>query len=73
MVPWVRKLVTDVALEPTTTNRPLWMSNPDMQLLAQLKSFPILFGNTIAKRVIRKMNPKTCSPDFMGQMATVAA
>jgi len=73
MVPWVRKLVTDVALEPTTTNRPLWMSNPDMQLLAQLKSFPILFGNTIAKRVIRKMNPKTCSPDFMAQMATVAA
>ena len=73
MVPWVRKLVTDVALEPTATNRPLWMSNPDMQLLAQLKSFPILFGNTIAKRAIRKMNPKTCSPDFMGQMSTLAA
>ena len=73
MIPWVRKLVTDVALEPTATNRPLWMSNPDMQLLAQLKSFPILFGNTIAKRVIRKMNPKSCTPDLMGQMSALAA
>tara|TARA_R110000803_G_scaffold148160_1_gene213595 strand:- start:1442 stop:4753 length:3312 start_codon:yes stop_codon:yes gene_type:complete len=73
MVPWLRKITTDVALEPTATNRPLWMSNPDMQLLAQLKSFPILFGNTVAKRAIRKMNPKACTPDLMGQMSTVAA
>lgn len=73
MIPWLRKLVTDVALEPTATNRPLWMSNPDMQLLAQLKSFPILFGNTIAKRAIRKLNPKSCTPDVMGQMSTLAA
>ena len=73
MVPWIRKITTDVALEPTATNRPLWMSNPDMQLLAQLKSFPILFGNTIARRVIRKINPKQCTPDFMGQMGTLAA
>ena len=73
IVPWMRKIVTDVALEPTAVNRPLWMSNPDMQLLAQLKSFPILFGNTIAKRVIRKINPKQCTPDFMGQMGALAA
>ena len=49
------------------------MSNPDLQLLAQLKSFPVLFGNTIARRVIRKLNPKQCTPDFMGQMGTLAA
>jgi hypothetical protein len=73
MLPWLRKMVTDVALEPLATNRPLWMSNPDYQLFAQLKSFPILFGNTIAKRAIRKMNPKTCTPDLMGQMSTLAA
>ncbi len=73
MLPWMRKMVTDVALEPLATNRPLWMSNPDYQLFAQLKSFPILFGNTIAKRVLRKMNPKTCTPDLMGQMSTLAA
>jgi hypothetical protein len=73
IVPWLRKIVTDVALEPTAVNRPLWMSNPDLQLLAQLKSFPVLFGNTIARRVIRKLNPKQCTPDFMGQMGTLAA
>jgi hypothetical protein len=49
------------------------MSNPDMQLLAQLKSFPVLFGNTIARRVTRKLNPKSCTPDFMGQMGALAA
>ena len=49
------------------------MSNQDMPLLAQLKSFPVLFGNTIARRVIRKINPKQCTPDFMGQMGTLAA
>ena len=73
IVPWLRNIVTDVALEPTAVNRPLWMSNPDMQLLAQLKSFPVLFGNTIAKRVTRKLNPKSCTPDLMGQMSTLAA
>ena len=73
MVPWLRKITTDVALEPQAANRPLWMSSPELQLLAQLKSFPILFGNTIAKRVIRKMNPKACTPDLMGQMSAVAA
>jgi len=73
MLPWMRKMVTDVALEPLATNRPLWMSNPDYQLFSQLKSFPILFGNTIAKRAIRKLNPKSCTPDLMGQMSTLAA
>jgi len=73
IVPWLRKITTDVALEPQASNRPLWMSNPELQLLAQLKSFPILFGNTIAKRVIRKMNPKACTPDLMGQMSAIAA
>ena len=73
LVPWLRKITTDVALEPHAGNRPLWMSNPEMQLLAQLKSFPVLFGNTIAKRVVRKMNPKQCTPDFMGKVGALAA
>jgi hypothetical protein len=73
LIPWIRKITTDVALEPQAGNRPLWMSNPEMQLLAQLKSFPVLFGNTIAKRVVRKMNPKACTPDLMGKVATLAA
>jgi hypothetical protein len=73
LIPWLRKITTDVALEPQAGNRPLWMSNPETQLLGQLKSFPVLFGNTIAKRVVRKMNPKACTPDLMGKIATLAA
>ena len=44
-----------------------------MMLLAQLKSFPILFGNTIARRLNAKMNPKFCSPDFVGKLGTISA
>jgi hypothetical protein len=73
MIPWMRKITTDVALEPTAGNRPLWMSNPHMMLIAQLKSFPILFGNTIARRLNAKMNPQFCSADFVGKMAAISS
>ena len=49
------------------------MSDPNMMLISQLKSFPILFGNTIARRINRKMNPSECTPDFMGKMGTLSA
>ena len=73
LVPWMRKITTDVALEPTAGNRPLWMSNPNLMLIAQLKSFPILFGNTIARRLNAKMNPQFCSADFVGKLGTISA
>lgn len=73
LVPWMRKITTDVALEPTAGNRPLWMSNPNLMLIAQLKSFPILFGNTIARRLNAKMNPQFCSSDFVGKLGTISA
>jgi len=73
LIPWLRKITTDVALEPTAGNRPLWMSRPDMLLIAQLKSFPILFGNTIARRLNAKMNPQFCSADFVGKLGSISA
>lgn len=73
LVPWMDKVVTDVALEPTATNRPLWMSDPKMLLFAQLKSFPILFGNTVARRINKKMNPVVCTPDIIGTLGAVSA
>jgi hypothetical protein len=73
LIPWLRKITTDVALHPTAGNRPLWMSDPNMMLVAQLKSFPILFGNTKARRLNHKMNPKFCSPDFVGKLGTISA
>ena len=67
LVPWLRKITTDVALEPGVANRPLWMSDPRMQMLSQLKSFPILFGNTIMKRTHRQLvKNNMCSPGMVG-------
>jgi len=73
LVPWVRKITTDVALEPHVGNRPLWMSNPNLQLLAQLKSFPILFGNTIMLRTMRQINPKVCTPSIVGAVGAIGS
>tara|TARA_R110002167_G_scaffold24577_2_gene86208 strand:+ start:1252 stop:4683 length:3432 start_codon:yes stop_codon:yes gene_type:complete len=64
MMPWMHKIVEDVVVQPNPSNKPLWMSNPDFGMIAQLKTFPIVFGNTVVKRLLRKLNPKQCSPDF---------
>ena len=71
--PWLRKITTDVALEPGVGNRPLWMSNPEMQLVSQLKSFPVLFGNTIMKRTMRQLNPKVCTPGVVGAVGALGS
>jgi hypothetical protein len=64
LVPWLHKVVDDVVVHPKATNKPLWMSDPRFAIIAQLKTFPVVFGNTVVKRLLRKMNPKQCSPDF---------
>jgi len=64
LVPWLNKITTDVALEPSPSNRPLWMSNPKLQVVAQLKSFPVVFANNIMKRTYRQLNPKICTPSL---------
>lgn len=73
IAPWLRKITTDVALEPRVGNRPLWMSNPNLQLLAQLKSFPILFSNTVMKRTLRQINPKECTPGITGPIQALGS
>ena len=71
--PWLRKITTDVALEPGVGNRPLWMSDPRWQMVSQLKSFPILFGNTIMKRTMRQINPKHCTPSVIGAVGAIGS
>ena len=73
LVPWIRKVTTDVALEPRPTNRPLWMANPKLQVVSQLKSFPVVFANNILKRTYRQLNPKICTPGLQGNMGVVAS
>ena len=40
------------------------MSDPRFAIIAQLKTFPVVFGNTVVKRLLKKLNPKQCSPDY---------
>jgi hypothetical protein len=44
------RFTNEVVMSPRVTNRPLWHSNPNMHLIAQLKGFPTTFGNTVMKR-----------------------
>ena len=63
--PWLHKIVTDVVIQPIATNKPLWMSDPSLSTIAQLKTFPIVFGNTVVKRLLRKIRQKNqCTPDM---------
>ncbi len=71
LVPWLHKVVDDVVVHPKATNKPLWMSDPRFAIIAQLKTFPIVFGNTVVKRLLRKLNPKQCSPDFGAAIGVV--
>ena len=73
MMPWVHKIIEDVVVHPNPSNKPLWMSNPDFSMIAQLKTFPIVFGNTVVKRLLRKLNPKQCNPDFGMALSVIGA
>ena len=64
LVPWIHKVVDDVVVHPRASNKPLWMSDPKLAMIAQLKTFPIVFGNTVVKRLLRKLNPKQCTPEY---------
>ena len=44
------KTVDEIIMSPNIVNRPLWMSNPRLALLAQLKGFMMVFGNTIGPK-----------------------
>jgi len=71
LVPWVHKIVDDVVVHPKAHNKPLWMSDPSFAMIAQLKTFPIVFGNTVVKRLLRKLNPNNCSTDFGLAMSVI--
>jgi len=72
LVPWIHKIVDDVVVHPKAHNKPLWMSDPSFAMIAQLKTFPIVFGNTVVKRLLRKLNPRNCNADFGTAVSAVA-
>ena len=47
------KLVNEVIMTPDTLNKPLWMSNPYLAPVAQLKGFATVFGNTVGMKLYK--------------------
>jgi len=58
IAPAIQTMIDDVVINPKVTNRPLWMSDPHMAIFSQLKSFPIVFGNTVMKQATRNLSMK---------------
>jgi hypothetical protein len=49
------KFVDEIIMAPNVVNRPLWMSDPHLALVAQLKGFMMTFGNTVGGRLWREV------------------
>ena len=49
------KFVDEIIMAPNVVNRPLWMSDPHLALVAQLKGFMMTFGNTVGGRFWREV------------------
>lgn len=44
-----QRMSTRIVMHPRATIKPLWMSDPHLSTIAQLKGFPVSFGNTVIK------------------------
>ena len=49
------RIVDDFIMTPNIVNRPLWMSNPVLAPVAQLKSFMFVFGNVVGARAYNEL------------------
>ena len=49
------KTIDEIIMSPNVVNRRLWMSNPNLATVAQLKGFMMVFGNTIAPKVYKEV------------------
>ena len=47
--------VDDIIMAPNAINRPLWMSDPHLALVAQLKGFMFAFGSKVGMRLYREL------------------
>ena len=49
------RTVNEFIMAPNAVNRPLWMSDPHLASVAQLKGFAMVFGNTVGTRMWREI------------------
>ena len=51
----IGKTVNEIIMTPDVVNRPLWMSNPWLSPVAQLKGFMMVFGNTVGLKLFKEV------------------
>lgn len=49
------KFVDEIIMSPNAVNRPLWMSNPHLGFISQLKGFMLTIGNTVGYRLYKEV------------------
>ena len=57
-------VVDEIIMTPNAINKPLWMSNPYLSPVAQLKGFMMVFGNTVGMRMYKDV----FQPLFKGRL-----
>ncbi|WYV71601.1 virion structural protein [Pseudomonas phage vB_PaeP_SIIA-P2] len=53
----MRRFVDQVVLDPTFADKPMWMSNGNVQMFSLLKGYPAAYGNIILPMFRRRMSP----------------
>ena len=68
----VLNVVEDTVMRPRMVQKPAWMSDERFKLLAQLKSFSIVFNNVVMKGWYNQLIANGTPPEKMRQAAVIA-
>lgn len=53
----IRRFVDQTVLDPTFADKPMWMSNGNVQMFGLLKGYPAAYGNIILPMMRRRLSP----------------
>ena len=68
----VLNIVEDTVMRPRMVQKPAWMSDERFKLIAQLKSFSIVFTNVVMKGWYNQMIANGTPPEKIRQVANIA-
>lgn len=68
----ILNIIEDTVMRPRMVQKPAWMADERFKLLAQLKSFAIVFNNVVMKGWYNQMVANGTSQDKMKQAAVLA-
>jgi len=68
----ILNIIEDTVMRPRMVQKPAWMADERFKLLAQLKSFAIVFNNVVMKGWYNQMVANGTSQDKMKQAAVIA-